>query len=164
VPNNVEEMDAAQKVQFSRQRSRDVNGPVLQTGRGSFGPGFMSGASERSQSATDAHIGSYDCNGAVSLHSVMQTNVPEPFSPKGKAPSHLNMPGGQWSQEDKYLAQDMQDAQAATNTPLPVRNTKSDKGNALNNILQNKQLTNQLCFQIYVSVHTHLGNFFFTSN
>ncbi|KAF4532250.1 hypothetical protein B566_EDAN004336 [Ephemera danica] len=128
VPTNVEEMDASQKVQFSRQRSRDITGPVLQPQGGSFGPGFMSGALEKSQNATDAHLGSYDCTGAVSLHSVMQTNVPEPFTASGKAPSHLNMPGGQWSQEDKYLSQERQDAKAVGDNPLPLHyNQKSNK-------------------------------------
>lgn len=122
VPTNVEELDAGHKAQFSRQRSRDISGPLQSTG-GTFGPGFMSGGDKL---AADAHVGSYDCTGAVSLHSVMQTNVPEPFSPSGKAPSHLNMPGGQWSQEDKYLSQDRQDAHQANNSP--VRPTKDNKG------------------------------------
>lgn len=38
----------------------------------------------------------------------MQTNVPKPYGIRGKAPVHLNMPGGQWAQDDKYVSGDLQ--------------------------------------------------------
>lgn len=37
----------------------------------------------------------------------MQTNVPKPFEISGKAPVHLNMPGGQWAQDEKYISGDL---------------------------------------------------------
>lgn len=41
---------------------------------------------------------------------VMQSNVPKPFETKGtEAPPHLGMPGGQWSQGDKYVSGDLHD-------------------------------------------------------
>lgn len=41
---------------------------------------------------------------------VMQTTVPQPYDIQGKkAPSHLNMPGGQWAQNEKYISGDLQD-------------------------------------------------------
>lgn len=45
----------------------------------------------------EQHVESYDCTGAVSLCASMQSNVPSPFGGMHKF-SHLNMPGGQWSQ------------------------------------------------------------------
>ncbi len=39
----------------------------------------------------------------VSLNGVMQSNVPEPFNPHGRNPTHLNMPGGGILSKDKYL-------------------------------------------------------------
>lgn len=42
------------------------------------------------------------------LFQVMQTNVPKPFETSGKAPVHLNMPGGQWAQGEKYLSGELQ--------------------------------------------------------
>lgn len=52
----------------------------------------------------------YGSSGSVSLSSVMQSNVPEPFqtSPRG-SPSHMNMPGGGVRQQDKYLAGHIKD-------------------------------------------------------
>ncbi|KAK8374696.1 hypothetical protein O3P69_010534 [Scylla paramamosain] len=38
---------------------------------------------------------------------VMQTNVPKPYGITGKAPVHLNMPGGQWAQDEKYISGDL---------------------------------------------------------
>lgn len=37
----------------------------------------------------------------------MQTNVPKPYEISGKAPVHLNMPGGQWAQDEKYISGDL---------------------------------------------------------
>lgn len=57
-------------------------------------------------SKEDSHIRSYDCSGAVSLNSSMQSNVPTPFGGMHKF-SHLNMPGGQWEQGSKFMAHDL---------------------------------------------------------
>ncbi|SPP85570.1 blast:Protein FAM210B [Drosophila guanche] len=54
----------------------------------------------------DPHVQSYDCFGSISLNSVMQSNVPTPFGGMHKF-SHLNMPGGQWSQEYKFTSQNL---------------------------------------------------------
>lgn len=37
----------------------------------------------------------------------MQTNVPKPYGINGKSPVHLNMPGGQWAQDEKYISGDL---------------------------------------------------------
>ncbi|XP_076325570.1 uncharacterized protein LOC143233327 isoform X2 [Tachypleus tridentatus] len=51
------------------------------------------------------HLEAYEHSGSVSLNSVMQSTVPQPFaSSSSKSPSHINMPGGTWSREQKYLS------------------------------------------------------------
>lgn len=54
----------------------------------------------------DPHVVSYDCTGAVSLNSSMQSNVPSPFGGMHKF-THLNMPGGQWEQSSKWMSHDL---------------------------------------------------------
>jgi len=54
------------------------------------------------------HVDIYQSGNSVSLYSVMQSNVPEPFTTKDKAPTHLNMPGSSSSQDCKYLSEKIQ--------------------------------------------------------
>lgn len=51
----------------------------------------------------------YCLKNALSYFQVMQTNVPQPFKcdAKGERSGHLSMPGGQWSQSDKYVSSDL---------------------------------------------------------
>ena len=37
------------------------------------------------------------------------STVPEPFGLVGKCPAYLNMPGGQWRQDDKYISGEIQE-------------------------------------------------------
>ncbi|KAH8272211.1 hypothetical protein KR018_011735, partial [Drosophila ironensis] len=105
LPINV---DAAETSRFSPQRSRDLSSTVI------FAQSLPhidittdnSSGIQKSNFEQDAHVQSYDCFGAISLNSVMQTNVPRPFGGSHKF-SHLNMPGGQWSQEYKFTSQNM---------------------------------------------------------
>jgi hypothetical protein len=60
-----------------------------------------------------------DCG--VSLHSVMQSQVPDPFNPHGRNPTHLNMPGGGRSQQQKYLSGNLQKSH-------PSRHFSTDAG------------------------------------
>lgn len=91
---------------FSPQRTRDLNGPVMATSYPSTKvmPVFQI---ERTRTSFDPRVGCFDCMGAVNLNSSMQTNVPHPFSSKGKS-THLNMPGGQWESKNKFISEDMQ--------------------------------------------------------
>ncbi|PSN54798.1 hypothetical protein C0J52_01989 [Blattella germanica] len=108
LPDNIEEINAAQLTAFSPQRVRDISGPVILSKTiGNFLNGCARNYNQQSY-PLDLHVASYDCRGTVSLSSVMQTNVPEPFSKEGRA-TYLNMPGGQWGQGHKYIARDMQD-------------------------------------------------------
>lgn len=96
--------------QFSPLRARDLTGPVLFSQSNHFSskssvvygrePVFF-------LKTTDPFVENYDCHGAVNLNSSMQTNVPNPFQSKGNT-MYLNMPGGQWEQGNKFLAEDMQ--------------------------------------------------------
>ncbi|XP_068150720.1 uncharacterized protein [Drosophila tropicalis] len=111
LPINV---DAAETTRFSPQRSRDISATVIMAQAPISTIDITTDNSySGSQGATvglspdDPHVQSYDCFGAVSLNSVMQSNVPQPFGGMHKF-SHLNMPGGQWSQEFKFTSQNMQ--------------------------------------------------------
>ncbi|XP_053635903.2 uncharacterized protein [Cherax quadricarinatus] len=113
MPPNVEEIQASEKARFSRRRTRDISSKLNQMGS-LFGSGFMGDQGSRGAFNTgtlpvDSHVDVYDSRITVSLSSVMQTNVPKPFEISGKAPVHLNMPGGQWAQDDKYVSGDLQD-------------------------------------------------------
>lgn len=58
----------------------------------------------------DAHLDSYDRSCPVNLSSVMQTCVPEPFSPPKDdllRSSYLSFPGGSWGQQTKYLSHEL---------------------------------------------------------
>lgn len=57
---------------------------------------------------SDPYLESYDRSSAVNLCSVMQSTVPEPFS--AQKFSHLNMPGGSWGQQTKYLSHELNSA------------------------------------------------------
>lgn len=98
LPNNI---DPTESTRFSPQRARDISGNAILT--------HQSQSYDQKIDITlrndDPHVESYDCNGAVSLNSTMQSNVPTPFS---HSFSHLNMPGGQWEQSSKYMAHDLQ--------------------------------------------------------
>ncbi|XP_043640692.1 uncharacterized protein LOC122611575 [Drosophila teissieri] len=108
LPINV---DSAETSRFSPQRSRDISSTVInaQAPISSIDITIDNSHAVLSDSniCQDPHVQSYDCFGLISLNSAMQSNVPTPFGGLNKF-SHLNMPGGQWSQEFKFTAQNMQ--------------------------------------------------------
>lgn len=105
LPPNIEGIVANEIGRFSPQRARDLNGPVMisQTAHKAQ-PLFLI---QKTEMSYDPRVGSFDCRSAVNLNSSMQTNVPQPFSSKGKA-THFNMPGGQWECKNKFISGDMQ--------------------------------------------------------
>ncbi|XP_069175901.1 uncharacterized protein [Procambarus clarkii] len=118
MPANVEELQASEKARFSPRRNRDVSSQLNQVGS-LFSSGFM--GNQGSQSAynrgtlpDDSHVDVYDARITVSLSSVMQANVPKPYGISGKVPVHLNMLGGQWAQDDKYVSGDLLDHHHST--------------------------------------------------
>uniref|UniRef100_A0A2M4BSX5 DUF1279 domain-containing protein n=2 Tax=Nyssorhynchus TaxID=44543 RepID=A0A2M4BSX5_9DIPT len=107
LPPNI---DTTETSRFSPLRSRDINASAMLTHQ-SCGASYpidvtvdMSDASARA--TIDPHVESYDCRGAVSLNSAMQSNVPSPFGGMHKF-THLNMPGGSWGQESKFLSHEL---------------------------------------------------------
>ena len=110
IPNNI---DVAETTRFSPHRSRDISATVIlsQNYQGISSPRIdITTDNTLTSSASikqDPHVQSYDCFGAISLNSAMQSNVPTPFGGLHKF-SHLNMPGGQWSQDNKFMSQNLQ--------------------------------------------------------
>ncbi|XP_030376944.1 uncharacterized protein LOC115625872 isoform X2 [Scaptodrosophila lebanonensis] len=106
LPENVDAAELTQR--FSAQRSRDITATVMsaQAPISTIDITTDNSLGAQSVSSQDAHVQSYDCFGAVSLNSAMQSNVPQPFGGMHKF-SHLNMPGGQWSQEYKFMSEDL---------------------------------------------------------
>lgn len=113
LPTNVSEIFANETGRFTPERARDIAAPILLYGKSDCRSSFsqqLSKPTERSnglENSSDTHVDSYDCFGAVSLNGSMQSNVPKPFCSNGKS-THLNMPGGQWARDGKYIAEDMQ--------------------------------------------------------
>ncbi|XP_053959153.1 uncharacterized protein LOC128863815 isoform X1 [Anastrepha ludens] len=114
LPNNI---DPAESTRFSPNRTRDINGPVILSQQAQSVLSKIDITADNSAATTnntlrdnygqqDPHIQSYDCFGAVSLNAVMQSNVPNPYGGMHKF-SHLNMPGGQWSQEGKFMSHNL---------------------------------------------------------
>lgn len=79
-----------------------------------------------SEVSADPHMASFDSRGSVNLNCMMQSNVPEPFGGTHKF-THLNMPGGQWAQNSKFMAQDLQSSHY-TNLRQQVRSDWNKKG------------------------------------
>lgn len=105
LPNNIEAIRSVEIGQFSPQRARDISGPVIYSRDHDT---FQIGNSHPVFARTfNQFLESYDCKGAVSLNSSMQSNVPNPFQWKGNC-MYLNMPGGQWEQGSKFISEDMQ--------------------------------------------------------
>lgn len=115
LPTNVSEIFANETGRFTPERARDIAAPIFMYGSQSAmssSLGKVGNAADRSTIPpirVDIHVDSYDCFGAISLNGSMQSNVPKPFSSRGKS-THLNMPGGQWARDGKYIAEDMQNS------------------------------------------------------
>lgn len=112
LPNNI---DPSESTRFSPQRSREISAASIVSHELNLAKTIditvdsSYPSSSPSTSFNDPHLKSYDCNGAVSMSAVMQTSVPNPFGGMHKF-THLNMPGGQWSQEGKFMSQSLHDS------------------------------------------------------
>ncbi|XP_066587209.1 uncharacterized protein [Prorops nasuta] len=109
LPINVSEIFANETGRFTPERSRDIAAPTFLYSANGNGrcTNLQQTQHQNFTRVQDSHVDSYDCFGAVSLNGTMQSNVPTPFCSKGKS-MHLNMPGGQWARDGKYIAEDMQ--------------------------------------------------------
>lgn len=115
LPDNFQDINASEVGCFSPLRSRDICGSFIASHDNheiieNYGKFDITVDS-------DPHIGPYDCLGAVSLSSTMQSNVPSPFGGQG---SILGMPGSQWGQGYKYLSDNLNSSHY-----LNLRNTYS---------------------------------------
>lgn len=126
MPNNI---DQSETTRFSPQRSRDISSTIIDSHTASTTVAYQPIDITVDQSA-DAHIGAYDCTGAVHLSSSMQSNVPNPFGGMHKF-SHLNMPGGQWAQGIRLMAND-QHSSHYTNLRKSVRSNWSRYDETIN--------------------------------
>lgn len=101
-------IDPSESMRFSPQRARDITSTAISTNIWNQRciDITIDSSNYDVKSDTDPHVNSYDCTGAVSLNSSMQSNVPSPFGGMHKF-THLNMPGGQWSQSSKWMSHDL---------------------------------------------------------
>lgn len=107
LPTNVVDINAAETGRFSPLRERDLSSPVIS----SYYKKHEDFHKFDITVQADPHVNKYDCRGAVSLSSSMQSNVPSPFSGNH---SHLGMPGSQWGQGYKYLSDHLHGAHYLT--------------------------------------------------
>lgn len=96
-------IDPTESTRFSPERARDISSNAITTNIWNRVDITMDTTNDHEM---DPHIDSYDCTGAVSLNSSMQSNVPSPFGGMHKF-THLNMPGGQWEQSSKWMSHDL---------------------------------------------------------
>lgn len=106
LPSNLCEIFSNETGRFTPERIRDMSTPLMMYGSGSGGGRIIYNNTYTTYKFFDSHVDSYDCFGAVSLNSSMQTNVPKPFKSTCKS-TYLNMPGSQWAQDGKYIAESM---------------------------------------------------------
>lgn len=108
-------IDPTESHRFSPQRDRDLSSSAISTNF--WNQRVIDITIDSTQydikSNADPHVQSYDCRGAVNLNSSMQSNVPSPLGGMHKY-SHLNMPGGQWSQGNKFLSHDLHSSHYTT--------------------------------------------------
>ncbi|CAG0896980.1 unnamed protein product [Darwinula stevensoni] len=100
LPPNMEEVNCGEKSQFSPSRARDMVHERLE-------PEETGGSPVTEEDSCMPH---YDAHAPLHLNSSMQTSVPEPYSTQGRAPVHLNMPGGQFTQRLKYESEETQNS------------------------------------------------------
>lgn len=108
-------IDPTESHRFSPQRARDLSSSAISANI--WNQRVIDITIDSTQydikSNADPHVESYDCRGAVNLNSAMQSNVPSPLGGMHKY-SHLNMPGGQWSQGNKFLSHDLHSSHYTT--------------------------------------------------
>lgn len=122
LPNNMRDIFGNETARFTPERARDIalyseNGGMAVTTNNTGFPRICD----------NGHVDSYDCFGAVSLRGTMQTNVPKPYFSHGThswvlRSTYLNMPGGQWTRDSKYIAEDMQKSHYRNLRPESCKN------------------------------------------
>lgn len=111
IPANI---DVTETARFSPLRNRDITSSAMNVHHEMNAidvtlDQMVTEAKTDSIIFNDAHLGSYDRHSSVNLSSVMQSTVPEPFGGNNKC-THLNMPGGSWGMQTKYLSHELNSA------------------------------------------------------
>lgn len=152
-------IDPTESMRFSPQRARDITSLAIATNISATRSIDITIDSTNFdvRSVADPHVGSYDCTGAVSLNSSMQSNVPSPFGGMHNY-THLNMPGGQWSQNSKWMSHDLHSSHY-TNLRREVRKNmfKDEEYATSDNPIREKGmnvLKNNACLHGYSSTKT----------
>jgi hypothetical protein len=110
MPPNI---DAAETTRFSPLRNRDITSSTITLHHESIGGIDVTLAEMKAEPKSESngheypHLESYDCQTAVNLCSVMQSTVPEPFGGNHNYANPINMPGGSWGQQTKYLSHEL---------------------------------------------------------
>lgn len=106
-----ENINVSETACFSPLRNRDITSSAISVHHEMIGIDvtlYQTKPEVKSDAAlNDPHLGSYDRHSSVNLSSVMQSTVPEPFGGNDKFSHFLNMPGGQWGQQTKYLSHEL---------------------------------------------------------
>lgn len=107
-------LDVTETARFSPLRNRDITSSAISVHHEMIGidvtlDQLKSDVKTESIAFNDPHLESYDRQTAVNLCSVMQSTVPEPYGGNHKF-SHLNMPGGSWGVQTKYLSHELNSA------------------------------------------------------
>lgn len=110
LPPNIDPNEA---MRFSPLRNRDITGSAISVHEETSGIDVTSEQrnepKEEKLELHDAHLESYDRSQPVNLSCIMQSFVPEPFSPPmdDLRSSYLSFPGGSWGQQTKYLSHEL---------------------------------------------------------
>lgn len=106
IPPNI---DVAEATRFSPLRNRDINATAIDVKDESIIDVTLDQNKAKLQSMItyeDPHLNFYDAQSAVNIGSVMQSTVPEPYGGNNRH-THLNMPGGSWGLQTKYLSHEL---------------------------------------------------------
>jgi len=108
LPPNI---DVAETARFSPLRNRDISASAIIVHESKIDVTFEQPSSAMPEpiAFSDPHVDHSDRQSSVSLGAVMQSTVPEPFG-GNHGFSYLNMPGGQWGQQTKYLSHELNSA------------------------------------------------------
>lgn len=113
IPENI---NVSENARFSPLRNRDINSSAISIHHETHPEMGIDVTLDQKQEVktepivfNDPHLDFYDRSTAVNLSSVMQSTVPEPFGGNSKV-SYLNMPGGSWGQQTKYLSHELNSA------------------------------------------------------
>lgn len=111
IPANIDPNEA---IRFSPLRNRDINASAISVHQETLGIDVTLEQTNEQKAEKlelhDIHLDSYDRSQPVNLSSIMQTFVPEPFSPPNDdlhRSSYLSFPGGNWGQQTKYLSHEL---------------------------------------------------------